>query len=84
MKFKITSTKRDNDFYKDYPFLKEKIKRVNNPLSFSKTYCDYYIELKSLEDLVEIANKCSERGADGLIINADETPEIEIYDYWRE
>lgn len=84
MKFKITSTKRENAFDIDYPFLKEKVTCEHNPLFDNDAFDDYYIELKSLEDLVEIANKCSERGADGLIINADEPPEIEIYDYWRE
>lgn len=86
MKFGITSTKRDNAFDIDYPFLKEKITSVHNPLfdKYNDAFDDYYIELEDLEDLVAITRKCREHGAGGLIIIADEQPEIEIYDDWRE
>ena len=84
MKFRITSTKRENAFDIDYPFLKEKVTCEHNPLFDNDAFDDYYLELENLEDLVAITRKCREHGAGGLIIIADEQPEIEIYDDWRE
>ena len=90
MKFRIPATScwgKDGRMIELYPFLKDKVKMKQLTTtektlygSFTYTREEYFIEIATLEELIELANM----SVGEIIILTDDEPEIEIYDCYRE